>query len=186
MDDHQIVDLFWARSESAISEASIKYGRYCHSIALNIVVSAEDAEECVSDMLLQAWNSMPANRPSLLSAYLGKITRNLALNSFRKRKAGKRGGGEIELILHELEDCLPAKNGVEDELEGEHLAKLISHFLRTLNDESMTVFVRRYWYSDSIASIAARCGISESKIKSMLFRCRNKLRAYLGSEDFMI
>ena len=180
------MDLFWDRSESAISEASKKYSRYCHSIALNIVANSEDAEECVNDTLLQAWNSMPENRPALLSAYLGKITRNLALNMFRKRKAEKRGGGEMELILHELEDCLPSKNGVEDELEGEHLAKLISHFLRTLNDESMTVFVRRYWYSDSLASISAQCGITESKIKSLLFRCRNKLKAYLEREDFEI
>ena len=186
MDDHQIVDLFWARSESAISEASKKYGRYCHSIALNIVANAGDAEECVNDTLLQAWNSMPENRPALLSAYLGKITRNLALNRFRKRKAEKRGGGEMELILHELEDCLPAQNSVEDALERAYLAKLISHFLRTLSDEKMTVFVRRYWYADSIASISAHCGISESKIKSILFRCRNKLKAYLEREDFRI
>ncbi len=182
MDDNQIVDLYWVRSESAITESSKKYSRYCRSIAMNILANTEDAEECVNDTFLKAWNSMPQNRPALLSSYLGRITRNLALNIYKKRKAEKRGGGEMELILNELEDCLSSKSSVEDELEMDQIGKLISRFLRKLPEESRTVFVRRYWYSDSIASIAAQYGMSESKVKSILFRCRNKLKLFLESE----
>lgn len=186
MNDNQIVELFWERSELAISETAGKYGNYCHRIALNILANHEDAEECVNDTYLKAWNSMPQNRPSLLSAYLGKITRNLAFNKYKHRRTQKRGGGEIELVLHELEDCLASKNNVEDTLETDELAKAISDFLRTLNKDMMTVFVMRYWYSDSISSISSRMGMSESKVKSILFRCRGKLKAYLESEDIVI
>lgn len=186
MDDNQIIDLYWERSEFAINETSKKYGRYCNQIAINILANHEDTEECVNDTYLRAWNSMPENRPLFLSSFLGKITRNLALNKYKRRKADKRGGGEVELILHELEECITSDNSIEDTLETDRLAKIISNFLRTLNTDNMTVFVRRYWYSDSITLISKQFGISESKVKSILFRCRAKLKTYLESEDISL
>ncbi len=179
MKDNQIVDLFWKRSELAISETARKYGNYCKCIALNILFNKEDAEECVNDTYLMAWNSMPENRPSLLSSYLGKITRNLAFNKYKFLKTKKRGGGEMELVLHELEDCISSGNSVEETVEADLLAKAINDFLKTLNKEMRTVFVLRYWHTYSISFISTEMGMSESKVKSILFRCRNNLKTYL-------
>lgn len=186
MNDTEIVDLFWARSESAISEASKKYGRLCRSIAMNILSNSQDTEECVNDTFFKAWNSMPENRPTVLSAFLGRITRNLAYNRYKHKHVQKRGGGEITLVFEELEDCISSDKSILSELEANELAKLISDFLRTLNEEIMIIFVRRYWFSDSIATISEQFGMSESKVKSILFRCRKKLKLYLEREGVIL
>jgi RNA polymerase sigma-70 factor (ECF subfamily) len=179
MDDCKLIDLFWQRSESAITEVSKKYGCYCRTIAFNILASKEDTEECVNDTYLKVWNAIPTDRPDIFSAYLGKITRNLALNRYKQRKVQKRGGGEIDLLLSELESCVPASANVEKECESTELIKAINEFLLSIKIENRVIFVRRYWYADPIVTIAQRYDMSESKVKSILFRCRNNLKTYL-------
>ena len=181
MKDKQIVDLYWARSENAIAETDKKYGRYCYYIAYNILHNNEDSEECVNDAYLAAWNSIPPNRPERLSAYLGKLTRNLSLNRLKSMKASKRGGGEFALSLDELEDCV-AEN-IDDT---EQLGKYISEFLFSQPKDVRQVFVRRYFYSDSIADISKLFGMSESRIKSMLHRTRQRLQSFLAERDINI
>jgi RNA polymerase sigma-70 factor (ECF subfamily) len=186
VEDSLILDLYFARSESAISETAAKYGKYCHTVAMNILRNNEDAEECVSDTYLKTWDAIPPQRPTIFSAFLGKITRNLSLNRYREQRAQKRGGGEIPLLLDELEECLPSARNVETEAEGNAVVQAINAFLDSLTAADRVVFIRRYWYADSIAAIAARYQMSESKAKSMLFRTRNKLRAYLEKEGITI
>jgi len=186
MDDELILELYWARSESAIHETAIKYGKYCVKIAMNILRNKEDAEECVNETYLKAWEAIPPERPSIFSAFLGKITRNLSLNKYKEQRTQKRGGGEIALILDELEDCVPSGGSVEAEAEANAVAEAINAFLRSINRENRAVFVRRYWYADSITSITARHHMTESKVKSMLFRTRNKLKDYLEKEGVAI
>ena len=186
MDDAVIIDLFWARSESAIIETDAKYGRYCSTIAMNILQSAEDARECVNDTYLNAWNAIPPDRPSILSSFLGKITRNLSLNRYKEQRRKKRGGDEVSLILDELEGCVPSFGGVEAETDSNAGIKAIDTFLLSLDAGARIIFVRRYWYADSILSIASRFQLSESKVKSMLFRTRNRLRIYLEKEGIQL
>jgi RNA polymerase sigma-70 factor (ECF subfamily) len=186
MDDSKIVDLFWQRSEEGLTEASRKYTGYCHSIAYRILSNNEDAEECVNDTWLRAWNAMPPARPNRLSTFLGKITRNLSLNRYEKLHAGKRGGGAVEVAIAELEDCLPSPASVEGEVEENILTELIDKFLDTLPLRSRDAFVQRYWYLCSIADISADLGISENNVKSLLFRARNKLKQQLNKEGIAI
>lgn len=182
MDDERILDLYWARSKSAIYETANKYGRYCFAIANNILQNREDAEECVNDTFLKAWEAIPPQRPSVLRVFLGKITRNLSLNAYNKQRAEKRGGDEIALLYSELEDCIPSSRDVEKEFESSLIIGTINSCLLSLDSESRMVFVRRYWYADSIKAIAAHFQMSESKVKSMLFRTRKTLRLYLEHE----
>ena len=149
---------------------------------MRILNSREDSEECVNDTWLRAWDSMPPGRPSCLCAFLGKITRNLSISRWRKNHAGKRGSGEMQLVLTELEDCIPSVGSVEEELEGKELAASIDRFLKSLGEESRNIFVRRYFYLDSVREVADRFGVSESKVKSLLFRLRNRLREHLEKE----
>ena len=186
MDDNMIISLYWERSESAISETAGKYGDYCTKIAMNILHNQEDSEECVNDTYLNTWNAIPTQRPAILMAFLGRITRNLSLDKYKKRGAQKRGGDEIELLLSELADCIPSDSDIEAEYEAGSTAEIIDDFLYTLNAEHRIIFMRRYWYADSIASIAERFTIGESKVKSMLFRTRNKLKTYLEKEGVQI
>ena len=186
MDDTVILDLYWARSESAINETAIKYSKYCNTIAMNILRSNEDADECVNDTYLKAWNAMPPERPSILSSFLGKITRNLSLNRYKEQRTKKHGGGEVALLLDELADCVPSAVSVEAEAEAKTIAEAISAFLRSVGATERVVFVRRYWYADPIAAIALRLSMSESRVKSMLFRTRNKLREYLEKEGLTL
>jgi len=186
LDDNMILDLYWARSESAISETAQKYGGYCTKIAMNILQNSEDTEECVNDTYLKTWNAIPPQRPTIFSSFLGKIIRNLSLNKYKEQRAKKRGGYEVVLLLDELEDCVPSGNRVEYEYEAGVIAQTIDRFLHSIDAESRIVFVRRYWYVDSIRSIAARFQMSESKVKSMLFRTRSKLRIYLEKEGIAI
>lgn len=186
MDDGRIIDLFWARREDAIWETDKKYGNYCRSISLHILKNQEDSEECVNDTWLRAWNAMPPKRPEFLAAFLGKITRNLSISRYRMNHAEKRGSGETELILTELEECLPAGQNVEAEIEGKETVEAINRFLAGLGTESRNIFVRRYFYADSVKEVAERFGISESKVKSQLFRLRNRLKDHLEKEGVVL
>ncbi len=186
MEDKDIIDLYWERDEKAISETAEKYGRYCYSIAFNILSVTGDAEESVNDTYLNAWNSMPPHRPAVLSTFLGKITRFISLKKWRDKRTQKRGGGNIDLAYEELSECIPAKSTVEGELENKETAKLIDSFLDTLPEYEQSVFVCRYWYFDSISDISNQFGFSESKVKSMLHRTRKKLRSKLSEEGVLI
>ena len=182
MDDSRIVGLYWARSENAINETAFKYGKYCFSIAYNILANSGDADECVNDTYLGAWNSIPPNRPSILSTFLGKITRRISLNKWREKNTGKRGGGEVPLVLDELTDCIPSNNDVERNIQVADLAKTIDSFITLLPDTERRVFVCRYWYLDPIPAICKQFGFSRSKVKSMLHRTRGKLLLHLKEE----
>lgn len=185
MEDHQIVDLFWKRSEEAISETSNKYGKYCYSISYNILTNQEDAEECVADTWLSAWNSIPPRRPSYLAAFLGRITRNMSIDRWRTRSRYKRGGGEVTLALEELEECVSDGQTVESVFERKQLTRTFNEFLDSLPETERRVFLRRYWYLDSVRDISERLQFSESKVTSMLFRTRKKLRKVLEKEGFL-
>lgn len=186
MDDELILDLYWARSESAISETAKKYGSYCTKIAVNILQNNEDAEECVNDTYHKAWDAIPPQRPSNFRAFLGRITRNLSLNKYKEQRTRKRGGDNIALIYSELEECIPSGSNVEKEYESNLVISAINSFLLSLDKESRIVFVRRYWYADPIQAIAARFQMSESKVKSMLFRTRKRLRTHLENEGVIL
>ena len=185
-EDSKIIDLYWARKEQALAETDAKYGNYCRTIARNILRNFEDTEECVSDTWLHAWNSMPPQRPGILSAFLGRITRNLSFDRCKYQQAAKRGGGALPLALDELGECIPASGRVEHELEQKELAAAIDRFLRTLPEKDCNLFLRRYWYVDSISVIADRYGMKENTVKSILFRTREKLRKFLGEEGIAV
>lgn len=185
MEDDSIVSLYWARSEKAISETSKKYGNYCYSIAYNILGNVEDADESVNDTYLDAWNNIPPHRPSILSTFLGKITRRISIDKWRGRTAEKRGGGEIVLVLDELSDCIPSDQSVEREVEAAELSQLIDDFVMSLSPIERRVFICRYWYLDPIADIAQRFGFSQSKVKMMLHRQRKKLLNRLEREALL-
>ena len=182
MEDAHIVELFWARSEDAISEASAKYGSYCYSIAYGILADQGDAAESVNDTYLDAWNTMPPHRPAVLSTFLGKITRRISIDRWRGRTAGKRGGGETTLALDELAECIPSSRSAEDELELAELGRIIDGFVMSLPPMQRRVFICRYWYLDPVSDIARQLGFSQSKVKMMLHRQRAKLLAVLEKE----
>lgn len=182
MEDERIVELYWARSEKAISETADKYGRYCYSIAYNILHSREDSEECVNDTYLKAWNAMPEERPRRLAAFLGRITRNLSLNRLEKYEAKKRGAGQVPLALEELQECVPSADNTEQIVDDMALADLLNRFLASSGAEKRKIFMRRYWYLSSVAEIAKAYGISESKVKMSLLRSREELKRYLEKE----
>jgi RNA polymerase sigma-70 factor (ECF subfamily) len=177
-----ILDLFWTRSESAISETAKKYGNYCFAIAANILKNKEDAEESVNDTYLKAWAAIPPQRPTIFSSFLGKITRNLSINKYKAQRTDKRGGGEFPLLLSDLDECIPSRENTELEFESGQIIEMLNSCLRSMDSESRIVFVRRYWYFDSIKTIASRFQMSESKVKSTLFRTRKKIKSYLEKE----
>ena len=184
MDDESIVALYWSRAEAAITETALKYENYLTGIARNILSDREDVRECVNDTYHAAWNSMPPHRPSLLSTFLAKITRRISIDRWRRQNAEKRGGGQLPLALEELEDCVSGSGGVEDEVERRELAELFNDFLNTLPVTERRVFLCRYWYMDPVQSIARQFGFSRSKVTSMLYRTRAKLRAVLEKEGY--
>lgn len=186
MDDQEILDLYWARSETAISETAEKYGRYCHYIARNILNNDQDSEECVNDTFLKAWNSIPPHRPGNLGTFLGKITRNLSLDRYRRRSADKRGHGQIPLALEELAECMPAADPTDSIIEELVLTDLLNRFLASLPAVSRNIFLRRYWYFSSTKEIAAEYGLSESKVKMVLHRMRKQLKALLEKEGITV
>ena len=182
MEDKQIVDLYWRRSDLAISETDRKYGRYCQTIAYNICGTDEDAEECVNDTWFRAWNLMPDQRPAVLSTFLGRITRNLAINLIKTKNRIKRGGGEAVLALDELEECIPGGTNPEQTLVEKELENAIGIFVSGLAETEKTIFVLRYWYLASIDEISEKLQFSKGKVKSSLFRTRKKLCVYLQEE----
>lgn len=185
MTDARIIELYFERDERAIGETDRKYGPYCRSIAYNILFSHEDAEESMNDTYLRAWNSMPPERPNILSAFLGKICRRLSIDRWRRDRAEKRGGGEPALALEELEYCIPSGSGdPADELELRELQRLYERFLTSLPAAERRVFLCRYWYMDPIADIARRFGFTEAKVTSMLHRTRERFRAVLEKEGY--
>lgn len=186
MDDKQIVELFWKRSENAIKETSRKYGRYCHSIAYRILNNKEDAEECVNDTYFKAWNAIPPQRPKMLATYLGKITRNLALNKWEYYDAKKRGSGQVTVILDELSEGIPAIDNTEHIVEDMHLTEVFNKFLASLTSEKRKIFVQRYWYMCAINEIAKACCMSESKVKMSLSRMREEFRSFLEKEGICL
>lgn len=184
MDDSKIIDLYWNRSEKAISETDAKYGNYCFSIAYNILTNEQDAEESVSDTYWAAWNQIPPKRPQWLSVFLGKITRNISINCYKTRTACKRGSGEIALALEELEECIPGPCNLDQELETKELEEKIRCFLQTLSETNRIIFLKRYWALESIPEIAAEMCISLPKVKSCLHRTRVKLGHYFQEEGY--
>ena len=186
MEDSAIIDLYWAREERALTETDSKYGSMCRSIAYNILNDRWDSEECVNDTWLRAWNTMPPQRPGVLSAFLSRITRNLSLDRCKAAKAAKRGGGQMPLALEELGDCVPASSSVEETVELRELTRILDRFLRDLPEKECCVFLRRYWYVDSTRDIALRYEMAEGSVKSMLHRVRNKLRERLEKEGIAL
>lgn len=184
MEDCAIVDLYWSRDPEAIRRTGEKYGGYCRSIARNILPDRRDAEECVNDTWLGAWNAMPENRPSLLAPFLGKITRNLALTRWQAARAEKRGGGELPLVLDELSECVSSADTLQT-LEAVELEKEINRFLGTLPERECGVFLRRYWFTEPMADIARRYGMQENTVRTSLFRSREKLRRHLEKEGLL-
>lgn len=184
MDDDRIVQLYWERSQEAIAATDKKYGRYCTSIARNILYSTEDVEECVNDTYLNAWNAMPPNRPTVLSAFLGKITRNLSFNRYKYNTAEKRGGSKTAAVLDELGECVSGNDSVEQEIDRKELVKAINSFLSSVSPEKRNIFISRYWYFDSVNDIAERFGRTENNVSAILSRLRLKLHNYLTERGF--
>ena len=184
MDDEMIVRLYWNRNENAISESSRKYGAYCTAIAQNILQNRSDAEECVNDTWLRAWNAMPPHMPSVLSVYLGKITRNLSFDRFRKIHREKRGGGSLDVVLDELAECVSGSDDTERRWEEKELKEEIDRFLSRLPKEQRYMFILRYWYADSVSDIAERFRTSANNVSVTLSRIRQKLKRDLIERGF--
>jgi RNA polymerase sigma-70 factor (ECF subfamily) len=184
MTDEKIIDLYWARSEKAIEETDRAYGRYFTSIAYGILKNQEDAKETVNDTYLAAWNSMPPERPRHLKAFLGAVTRRLSINRAERNTAQKRGGAQYPLALDELLECVADKDSLPDPVDLVALTDALNAFLRSLPTDARRMFIRRYWYMDSIADIASAFAASESRVKSTLARAREELRKTLEKEGF--
>ena len=182
MDDETILNLYRQRSSSALLETEAKYGRLCFSIANNILQNREDAEECVNDTWLQAWNAIPPEKPKVFSAWLSRVTRNLAISRLRKAHAAKRGGDELPLVLEELEECIPGSADPQRQAEFRELSEAVNRFLADLKPEERNVFVARYFYAASHAELSVRTGWSVGKTKTVLRRTRLKLQKHLKEE----
>ena len=185
MEDERIIDLYWQRNQEAISRTDEKYGGLCMNISLNILSNAQDAEECASDTYMALWNSIPPQRPQYFQAFVAAIVRNLSLMKLREQYARKRGGGELDLVLDELRDSVSSGDSVEAEYERKEFAAAVNQFLYTLSADDRNIFVCRYWLFAPIADIASRCKCSQSKVKTSLFRTRQKLRLYLSKEGLL-
>lgn len=185
MEDEKIIELYWQRDEEALRQTNSKYGSFCYYIAHNILKDEEDSKECVNDTWFKAWTVIPPKRPDFFQAFLGKITRNLSLDRYRKNHASKRGGGSMDVIYEELKECI-ADNGSEGTTDTIVISDALGTFLRGLSRDARIIFVRRYWYADSIGEIAKHYGMSESKVKSSLMRSRNRLKAFLEKEGIMV
>lgn len=186
MRDESIIQLYFERDETAIGETNRKYGSYCYRVADNILHSREDSEECVNDTWLRAWDAIPPARPSCLKLFLARITRNLSFNRFKARNAQKRGEGETALVLEELEECLPGGRDTEEEFLAEELAGSINRFVRSLPVRDGDIFIRRYFFADSLPGIAKRYGMAESSVRVVLHRTRKKLRVRLEEEGLWL
>ena len=186
MEDKEIVELFFQRNEDAIACTDSKYGRYLSKISFNILKDSLDAEECVNDTYMKAWNTIPPKRPDVLGAFLAVITRNLSLDKHKYKYAAKRAQGEFALLLSELEECIPDEAFADREMEGKEISRVITDFLRGRSEDSRKIFVMRYFFCDSVKEISKKSGFSESKVKSSLFATRNALKKQLIQEGIYI
>ena len=186
MEDSKILDMYFERREQAMEETRLKYGSRLLRSAMNVVCNSQDAEECVNDTLLKAWDTIPPTRPTMFGAFLAKISRNLAINKWKSKSAARRGGGEVNLLLSELEDCIPSKeHEPERAYEAALLVQAINSYLSSMEQTARIAFVLRYFHGESILNICERFNMSESKVKSMLFRARKKLAAHLEKEGVL-
>ncbi len=186
MNDKEIVNLYYKRKESAITATSEKYGSYCYTISYNILHNNSDSEECVNDTYLKAWETIPPEKPTSLGAYLGKITRNLSINRLKHNRAKKRGCSEIDYALSELEESIPSSSTVEKAFDEKELIKALNSFLLSESEINRNIFIRRYWYLYSIRSISVYYDMGESKVTSLLFRMRKKLKKHLEKEEIYL
>ena len=186
MEDHELVERYWQRDETVLEDTRQQYGGYCFAIAQNLLGCWEDSEECVSDTWLRAWQSMPPQRPGKLSLFLGKITRNLSLARLRDQRAQKRGGGQGELALEELRECIPSPSDPQRETEERELAQSMNAFLRALPRKECSLFLARYWYAYSLGEIGRAFAMKEGTVKASLFRIRKKLKLHLEKEGVFL
>lgn len=186
MTDEKIVDLYWRRDESAVTETQLKYEKYLTKVAYNILYDLEDSMESVNDTYLRAWKAIPPHRPQVLSTFLAKITRRVAIDMVRRRNRSKRVPSEYTASLTELEECIADRNTPEMELDGELLADAINKYLRTLPEATRSLFIGRYFYMDSLKEAAQYCEMSEAKAKTLLYRTRQGLKEYLEKEGFYL
>ena len=185
IDDEKIIDLFFARDQQGIQELDCKYGAVCHNLSYNIVNNRQDAEECVDDAYLGAWNAIPPVRPNPLLSYLLKIVRNISLKIYWRKEAAKRSG-HYKIALDEIEGYIADQKTVEDEIEAKELARIIGEFLDTLTLENRVIFMRRYWFADSYKDIAEFVGLSEKNISVRLTRIREKMKQYLMEREVFV
>ncbi len=182
MDDAGIIDLYFNRDEDAIRQSDLKYGAYCHTVAGNILASREDAEECVSDTWLKAWNAMPPTRPNVLKLFLCKLTRNIAIDRYRALAAKMRGACETALCIDELAECVASQYSVEEALEEKELSESVRRFVHDLPEREKAMFIRRYFYVESVSAVAERYGMTSDNASVILSRIRKKLRTHLEKE----
>ena len=185
MEDEEIVALYWRRDENAIRETDGKYGAFCQRIAMNILHSIEDSEECVSDTYTRCWDTMPPQRPGSLRAYLGTIIRNFSISRYRSGHAQKRSGG-TEVLLSELAECLPAAENLQRTVEARELGELVSVWLEQLDRENRALFIRRYWNGDAVRDLAAEWNVRPNALTKRLLRLRESLRQYLEREGISV
>ena len=185
IDDERIIDLFFKRDQQGIRELDIKYGKTCHNLSYNITNSKQDAEECVNDAYLGAWNTIPPTRPNPLLSYIVKIVRNISLKIYWRKQAAKRSGN-YKIALEEIEGCIAGPQNVEDEMEARELARIIEEFLDTLTLENRVIFMRRYWFADSYKDIAELVGLTEKNISVRLTRIREKMKQYLIEREVSV
>ena len=184
MEDNQILDLYFQRNADAIKETNSKYGSYCYTIANNILHNKEDSEECVNDTWFHAWNAIPPQRPNRFRMFLAKIIRNLSFNCFNAIHAQKRGGGEIDIILEELAECIAEESDIENEYIAKELEQCIRFFVRALPERDGNIFVRRYFFTDPVSVIAKRYKMTDNHVMVILSRTRKKLKAHLEQEGY--
>ena len=182
MTDAEIISLFWDRDQTAITQSANQYGGYCYFIANSILKDKEDSEECLNDTWLRAWGSIPPQRPNRLSLFLGRITRNLAFDKYKMRKAQKRSDGELPLVLNELDKCIPSSVSIEQVIADNELERLVNDYLRSLPERECNIFLLRYWHNKPLAEIGKRLSMKENNVKASLFRSRNKLKIFLEKE----
>lgn len=185
MEDKQIIELFCNRRENALQKTEEKYGKFCMAIANNILRNREDSEECVNDTWMRAWQSIPPTIPECLRIFLGKITRNLAFDKYRMNHSAKRGKGEMNLVLEELEEVVAGRDSVEAQLEGKLLTEAINTYLYKLPERECNIFIRRYFFAETTAQIAKKYDLKESNVLMILSRTRKKLQAYLVQEELI-
>lgn len=185
MEDQQIIELYFRRDESALTETAKKYGTFCLRIAMNVLTVKEDAEECVNDTYHTAWNQIPPTKPDSFKAFLGRIVRNCSISKYRMLHAKKRFNG-LEIMLSELNDCVPAAEDVEQEVEAKELTEYINIWLEGLKTEDRVLFVRRYWHGDEVRDLAKRCGIPATQMTQKLLRLRRRLKVFLTERGVVL